>query len=436
LAKIEYPDIHFRVEQIFRRHPVSSSLLAQSPPYSSAQADDMTKNEEEFQFAELHAADLRVDAIYRGGRTGNSSDDPLNSLLRVSLMGGFRYRGSLEALELVVLTTTLSDPDWPDSVDRETGIFTYYGDNKRPGRALHDTPRFGNEILRRLFDMAHGTPEQRRSMPPVLVFASTGTWRDMIFIGLAVPGTSDLRASEDLVAVWKIDKDRRFQNYRARFTILDASVISREWISDLLEHNQRTAAAPVPWKIWVESGERRPLLATRSIEHRRKSDQLPDGSEGTAIVRAIHQWFADRPYDFERCAAALARLMLPDIASLDLTRPSRDGGRDATGQLRIGIGAASILVDFAIEAKCYALQNAVGVREISRLISRLRHRQFGILVTTSFLDAQAYQEIKEDQHPIIIIAARDIVELLRANGRADRNAVQEWLETDFPLEKR
>lgn len=387
---------------------------------------------QEFQFSQLSSADLCVDAIYHGGRRGNSGDDPLNPLLKVSLMGGFRYRGSLDDLELVVLTTTLSDPDWPDSVDRETGIFTYYGDNKKPGRALHGTPRFGNEILRRLFDLAHGSVDDRRRMPPILVFSSAGAWRDMIFIGLAVPGTSDLRASEDLVAIWKIDKDRRFQNYRARFTILDTPVLSRQWIADILDRDQNSEAAPSAWQKWVESGERRPLLASRSIEHRRKSEQLPEGHDGTATIRTIHEWFADRPHDFEQCAAALARLMLPDIASLDLTRPSRDGGRDATGQLRIGVGPASILVDFAIEAKCYALKNAVGVREISRLISRLRHRQFGILVTTSFLEAQAYREIKEDQHPIIVIAARDMVELLRANGRADRVAVRNWLESDFP----
>ena len=50
----------------------------------------------------------------------------------------------------------------------------------------------------------------------------------------------------------------------------------------------------------------------------------------------------------------LVRMLLPDIAWLDLTRPSRDGGRDAVGRLRIGTGAASVLVDFAMEAKCYA----------------------------------------------------------------------------------
>jgi hypothetical protein len=123
--------------------------------------------------------------------------------------------------------------------------------------------------------------------------------------------------------------------------------------------------------------------------------------------------------------------MLPDTASLDLTRPSRDGGRDAIGKFRIGVAAASILVDFALEAKCYAMSNSVGVRELSRLISRLRHRQFGVLVTTSYVDTQAYKEIKEDEHPIIVICAADIVDLLRANGMASVEAVDQWLKTDF-----
>src|ERR1035438_1073819 len=115
----------------------------------------------------LATCDLLVDATYHGGRAGNAGDDPLHTLLNVSLMGGFRYRGSLERLELVVLTTTLDDPDWPDAMDRETGVFTYYGDNKKPGRGLHETPRHGNEILRQLFEMAHGSTEQRRHLPPI-----------------------------------------------------------------------------------------------------------------------------------------------------------------------------------------------------------------------------------------------------------------------------
>jgi Restriction endonuclease len=179
-------------------------------------------------------------------------------------------------------------------------------------------------------------------------------------------------------------------------------------------------------------GRDRGLKSVRSIEHRSKTEQLPVTAEDRAMISMIHT--SDRPHGFERCAAALARMMLPDIVTMDLTRPSRDGGRDGIGKLNIGRGPSAVLVDFALEAKCYGEGNSVGVREMSRLISRLRHRQFGILVTTSYVDSQAYREIKEDQHPIVVIAAADILGILRSHGHAGPQAVQKWLDVEFPTE--
>jgi hypothetical protein len=384
-----------------------------------------------FPFNSLTTADLLVDAAYLGGRSANAGDDPLPKLLGVSNMGGFRYRGTLGQLNLLVLTSSLSDPDWPDGLDQETGVFTYYGDNKLPGRALHSTPRKGNDLLARMFDLSHEGPAGRRQVPPTLVFANLGNWRDVAFIGLAVPGTGDLRLSEDLVAIWKSAGGKRFQNYRAKFTILDVPVVSRAWIDDLGGGNAFTSNAPAAWVRWVRGGRPRPLLAARSVEHRSKTEQLPRSTHDLRILSSIHGFFSQRPHDFEACAASLARMLVPDITSLDLTRPSRDGGRDAIGQLRIGRGASAILVDFALEAKCYGPLHGVGVKEMSRLISRLRHRQFGILVTTSYVDTQAYREIKEDGHPIIVISGQDIVELLHLNGYGDSEALLTWLQAEW-----
>jgi hypothetical protein len=384
-------------------------------------------------FSELRTSDLYVDAVYEGGRSGNAGDDPFPRLLNMSNQGGFRYRGDLRTdLEMVALVSTFSDPDWPDSVDRESGVFTYFGDNKQPGRALHDTGRRGNALLRQVFEKAHAGADGRLQVPPIFVFARTREWRDALFLGLAVPGASDLTLAEDLVAIWRTKDGMRFQNYRARFTILDTPVVARRWIDSLISGPADIAAAPEAWRTWAETGSRHPLLATRTLEYRTRSEQLPPDAEGVALIEIVRQHFKARPHDFEHCAGAIARLMLPEIASLDITRPSRDGGRDGTGQLRVGTGPGSILVDFALEAKCYSLPNAVGVRDMSRLISRLRHRQFGILVTTTCVDVQAYREVKEDQHPIIVIAAADIVNLLRASGRGSASAVSAWLQTEFP----
>ena len=91
-----------------------------------------------------------------------------------------------------------------------------------------------------------------------------------------------------------------------------------------------------------------------------------------------------------------------------------------------------VAVEFALEAKCYGPGNSVGVRETSRLISRLRYRQFGVLVTTSYVHSQAYQEIREDGHPVVILAGRDIAEVLQAQGLNTTEALQQYLHQKYP----
>ncbi len=85
-----------------------------------------------------------------------------------------------------------------------------------------------------------------------------------------------------------------------------------------------------------------------------------------------------------------------------------------------------------MEAKCYALHRGVGVEATSRLISRLRHREFGFLVTTSHLDNYAYTELRDDQQPIIVVSGGDIARILTECGIGTKEAVVEWLEAHFP----
>jgi len=82
---------------------------------------------------------------------------------------------------------------------------------------------------------------------------------------------------------------------------------------------------------------------------------------------------------------------------------------------------------FALEAKCYNMSNSVGVKEVSRLISRIKHREFGILITTSFIDKQAYLEVVSDGHPIIFVSAVDIIGLLKKAGYQTPKQVRMWL---------
>ncbi|MBX5128507.1 restriction endonuclease [Rhizobium lentis] len=386
---------------------------------------------------ELSAVDLQVDAVYVGTRKDGAPADPLNALLKVANQGGFRYRGEArKKLELLVLKTNMDDPDWPDELDPETGIFTYYGDNKVPGVDLHDTKKSGNLILRTIFEDARAGERGRRLVPPIFLFARAGTSRTLRFLGLAVPGASDLDASEELVAIWRSTKGQRFQNYRARFTVLDAARMPRAWVDSIIARRPDHSLAPEAWQLWRKTGKRKALVAPRTLEYRSPAEQLPADGPSSAIAQAIRHHFIGRWHAFEHCAVALAQMMIPQIAALDVTRPTRDGGRDGIGQLRVGSGASGILVDFALEAKCYPLTKGVGADDMSRLISRLRHRQFGVIVTTSYVTPQIYEEIKQDQHPIVVIAARDIVELLRRNGRGSLEAVRTWLNEEFPAEEK
>ncbi|MDP2329227.1 MAG: restriction endonuclease [Reyranella sp.] len=381
----------------------------------------------------LDVCDLDVDAKYEGSRAGNAGDDPLHELLGVSIGGGFRIRGTLDAPRLIVLTSSLSDADWPDELDLETGIFTYFGDNKEPGRELHNTKRWGNRLLRFCFDAAH--TGARKRVPPILIFTSAGHWRDMIFRGLAVPGGRGLMQQDDLVAIWRTKLGQRFQNYRAKFTVVDAGNISRAWIDDIQAGRDNFPKAPRAWRQWIEDGEYLPLVSPPTSEIRTRAQQTPQSLADRAILQEVHGFFAGNPTDFEACAAEIVRIALGGGATMDLTRPTRDGGRDAVGVLHIGTPPSAVAVDFAIEAKCYGLGNSVGVREMSRLISRLRHRQFGVMVTTSWVNAQAYNEVVEDGHPIMIIAGADVVRILRQSGITTRNNVRDWLISAFGRER-
>lgn len=83
---------------------------------------------------------------------------------------------------------------------------------------------------------------------------------------------------------------------------------------------------------------------------------------------------------------------------------------------------APLKIDFTLETKCYAPNKGVVVKEMSRLISRIRYRRFWVMITTSYVDKQAYQEVVEDGHPILIVTATDIAGILCQNAIDSSNA--------------
>lgn len=396
-----------------------------------------------FDYKELNSVDLMVDAIYEGGGKAVRLGDPISKLLPGSgNLGGFRIAGIGPHKKFVVLFTTGEDKDWPDVIDLNTGQFTYFGDNKVPGRVIRTTKPGGNLLLERVFECLHSLPARRAEIPPFFVFSkcpTPGSGRSVQFKGLAVPGFPGVTANDDLVAVWKTSANQRFQNYRSVFTILDCATVSRKWIFDLAAGQPQSENAPKVWLKWMRSGAYEPLTATPTTVIRNVDQQSPRNRDHERILELIYDYFCEAPLLFEAFSAKIFQMVDRRVVIDEITRGSVDGGRDAIGRYLLGLPNDPVYVDFALEAKCYRPKLdgrslvAVGVKELSRLISRLRHRQFGVLVTTSIVGRQAYSEVREDKHPIIIISGQDIVEILVQHGFNTPKSVEQWLGSEFPI---
>ena len=52
-------------------------------------------------------------------------------------------------------------------------------------------------------------------------------------------------------------------------------------------------------------------------------------------------------------------------------------------------------------------------------------------MTTSYLAQQAYEELRSDRHPVVVISGSDIVAILVHAGLATPEAVKQWLIAEF-----
>ena len=166
--------------------------------------------------------------------------------------------------------------------------------------------------------------------------------------------------------------------------------------------------------------------------------QSTDTRSNQEILLAVWHHFRQSPLAFEEFAARVFQMTDQRVIVDEITRRSADGGRDAIGRYLFGLRQDSVFAEFALEAKCYRpgidgmTSNSVGVKDVSRLISRIRHRQFGVLVTTSVVGRQAYEEVRQDRHPIIFLCGRDIAEILVDSGYNSPTKVRRLLEMEYP----
>ena len=392
---------------------------------------------------------LAIDCTYHADPllAKNNAGDVISKLFPVGNQGGFRYCGPRSSPELIILCTSGKDPLWRDELDIESGSFLYYGDNKKPLSKLSETKPGGNLVLENVFKMAFSDdPEVRKKIPPIFVFESA-KGRDMTFRGLVAPGIKWRPKKDWLIAVWGCNAiGERFQNYKALFTVIDTSTgslfspdaaINLGWITDIKNgHAYDSKYAPLEWKSFIDGKNYRPLICKPISTVKTKEEQLPGDENGMQMLKVLHDYFIeeDNGYSFEGFACDLAKQMDDRIALLDVTSPYRDGGFDGVGKYRLFAKSENqVFADFYLQAKCYAANNPVGVDGTSRVISRIKNRQFGLLFTTSYVGKQAFQEILDDGHPVNIVSGKDIVDFLFDDLEIyTPEALEKWLERNYP----
>ncbi|WP_433595423.1 HNH endonuclease [Lysinibacillus xylanilyticus] len=224
-----------------------------------------------FKYEELSSAPLLVNSIYEGGSKNNpAADDPLTKLFKVDGFiksvgnrSGFRksnkeHNGkSTKEIAYVVIFSTGKIKEWPDSYDKLTGTFIYFGDNREPGNYYLNTKQKGNAFLRDIFPKAYGPADARKTIPPMFVFESTGVGSNVEFLGVAVPGVKGKTQDQTLELKTYGEAHNQFENYKAHFTMLNIEPegVSREWLAQLKDINGDTKKyAPKEWINFLENG--------------------------------------------------------------------------------------------------------------------------------------------------------------------------------------
>ena len=224
-----------------------------------------------FKYEQLSSAPLIIGAIYEGGSKGNpAADDPLTKLFKidgysksVGNRGGFRKstkedKGkSTKEIAYGVVFSSGKVKEWPNTYDEKAGTFTYYGDNKQAGNHYLNTKQKGNAWLNLIYERAYGSYYDRKSVPPIFVFESTGVGVNVEFLGVAVPGVKGKSQNLALELLTFGDEQNRFQNFKANLTMINIEPegVSREWIAQLKDIDGDIAInAPQEWLNFIENG--------------------------------------------------------------------------------------------------------------------------------------------------------------------------------------
>lgn len=382
----------------------------------------------------MPASSLVLDKKYRNTNDWTRPEDEFNKIFKrfkdgkgIQNVQGFRWKSkytgskSIENAAFIVIVTNFSEKEWPDEIEYQTGIFTYYGDNRKGGNDLHSTR--GNRYLKETYDLIH-LHKKRNLVAPVLLFQSVkeGKKNYMKFLGLLAPGATDFLPTEDLVAVWRVEKTNRFQNYKSIFTTLKESSIDLRWLDDLCEGVEPALSSfcPRSWKEWVENNfynnlECESHRSVRTLKEQKRNVEEDEILE--EILKLSHR-------EFEFAAKEILKLTDKHLYDLEVTRSVKDKGIDIVGKYKIGQNEYSYSLKAIGEAKQW--KTGIGVKPLMRLISRMTKDSIGFFVTTSHFVESAQEELIEDERPIVLICGKDIANILIKKELAGKGFEKEF----------
>lgn len=187
--------------------------------------------------------DLVVGKLYPWVPSGYAGE-PITRLLPVSNTRGIRVATRSDgSIALIVFYDTGEQSDWPNSFDDKTGILTYYGDNRDPGKPFDSKP--GNVRLQEAFGTLHDRMLSRIWIPLFLVFKKSTVESGVNFIGLFVPGGPSIEPGKDLMVT------ENPSNLCVKLTRLDAEIVSRKFLNAFMS-SPTTQFAPASFQKWTE----------------------------------------------------------------------------------------------------------------------------------------------------------------------------------------
>jgi hypothetical protein len=326
---------------------------------------------------------------------------------------------------------------WHDEFDLDHGHVRYYGDHK-PGVLGIPGVTLGNRLLLEAFNLYSGSSRlQRLAAPPLLLFRSQT---------VHVQGRAVVKGHVEFCGVALIERleyivqrdpktGSSFPNIVLDLAVMDLApagdLLDMRWIDDRrdasLSAQDTLRFAPVSWKRWVDEGRsaisrvRRRVMSSR-VKGRAEQTPSPNTPDA-ALLREIYDFFDGRKHSFELLAARVAARALGDQGGVYhqgwLSRAGGDGGLDFVARLDVGSAASNTPLVVLGQAKCVTPGSSISPDEVARVVARLRRGWIGVFVTTGVFSRQAQVEVIDDEYPIVLIPAAELVDHVRRIAAAD-----------------